>query len=59
MLLLLLVVAEIEVLIRFYVLHNLGNPNIQTVDGETPLHIAASWNRQFIVEMLLVIKLHI
>lgn len=31
-----------------------GNPNVQTVDGETPLHIAVIWNRALIVEMLLV-----
>lgn len=33
----------------------LGNPNVRTVDGETPLHIAVIWNRILIVEMLLVI----
>lgn len=31
-----------------------GNPNVQTIDGETPLHIAVIWNRTLIVEMLLV-----
>lgn len=33
---------------------NEGNPNVQTIDGETPLHIAVIWNRTLIVEMLLV-----
>lgn len=31
-----------------------GNPNVQTIEGETPLHIAVIWNRTLIVEMLLV-----
>lgn len=31
-----------------------GDPNVQTVDGETPLHVAVIWNRTLIVKMLLV-----
>lgn len=31
-----------------------GDANVQTIDGETPLHIAVIWNRALIVEMLLV-----
>lgn len=37
-------------------IHCLGNPNIKTVDGLTPLHVAVIWNRVLIVEMLLVSK---
>ncbi|XP_031632252.1 ankyrin repeat and LEM domain-containing protein 1 [Contarinia nasturtii] len=35
------------------ILKNNGDPNIQTIEGETPLHIAVIWNRTLIVEMLL------
>lgn len=31
-----------------------GDPNVQTIEGETPLHVAVIWNRTLIVEMLLV-----
>lgn len=37
---------------RFF--FSLGNPNAQTTDGETPLHVAAIWNRELIIKMLLV-----
>lgn len=35
-------------------IHFKGDPNVQTVDGETPLHVAVIWNRTLIVKMLLV-----
>lgn len=51
----LLSVSILTKLSKIYSHTNEGNPNVQTIDGETPLHIAVIWNRTLIVEMLLVI----